>query len=189
MKILLEQDLDILLRNAEPIRKIFNDLRSHFPPETHADIVPAAYIEGHQIRFEQAKLRLADWASKQNIQKEVDIKKAAVEETKNRIAFLEESRPSMVANVDRLRTRRAELAKELQSVTTELAAEEKKLLELPGVIEGLKKKMKTQAADALKLHRKAKPIASSPSEDQRVIDDIDAIRRRAINALNKLISP
>ena len=56
-------------------------------------------------------------------------------DVKPRIEVLENSRPGIVAEIDRLKARRAQIMKELAEVSTSLQEEENKLDPLPEDIE------------------------------------------------------
>jgi len=56
-------------------------------------------------------------------------------DVKPRIEVLENSRPGIVAEIDRLKARRAQIMKELAEVSTSLQEEENKLDALPEDIE------------------------------------------------------
>ena len=89
--------------------------------------------------------------------------------------------------IDHLKHRRVELAKEMEHVTKEIAAEEKRLQELPSVIADLKRERQHLAHEALRLHRHMSEVPGSAEDDQRVLVSADQIRRRAIAAINALL--
>jgi len=104
-----------------------------------------------------------------------------------RINFLESSRPDIVGTIDRLKRRRAELAKEMEQVTKDIAAEEKRLQELPSVIAELKQERQNLAREAIRLHCHMPEIPGSADDDQRVLDSADQIRQRAIATIDALL--
>jgi chromosome segregation ATPase len=57
---------------------------------------------------------------------------------KSRVETLKNSYPTIVSEIDRLKARRATLRKELEAVTIALAEEEKRLEQLPNIIEKMK---------------------------------------------------
>ena len=103
------------------------------------------------------------------------------------INFLENSRPDIVGTIDRLKRRRAELAKEMEQVTKDIAAEEKRLQELPSVVAWLKQERQNLAREAIRLHRHMPEIPGSADDDQRVLDSADQIRQQAIATIDALL--
>ncbi|RLN12283.1 hypothetical protein C2845_PM09G10580 [Panicum miliaceum] len=91
-----------------------------------------------QIPVSRALRHMADRAQLAKTREKADSYKHRAQEVHQRINFLESARPDIVGTIDRLKRRRAELAKEMEQVTKDIAAEEKKLQELPSVIVGLK---------------------------------------------------
>ncbi|CAN6204203.1 unnamed protein product [Urochloa humidicola] len=187
MQILLEQDVSTLIEDAEPIRRILHQLRTHLPREVQAAIIPAAYIEGHQIRFVEGKKRISDQQNRESLIKEAESKRELATATKDKIKFLESSRSSMVAKIDRLKAQKVALSKELQSVSKELEEEENRLRQLPIEIDDLSKILKVQASEAFKLHRSIPSTQDSIDDYQRIIDEVDQICQKALNAISALL--
>jgi len=150
-------------------------------------LVPAAFIESMRIPVFRALRHMADRAKLAKTREEEDAFKRQAQEAHRRIHFLEDSRPGIIGEIDRLKRRRAELAKEMEQVTKAISAEEKRLQDLPSVIADLKRERQHLAHEALKLHRSASEVPGSADEDQRVLDSADQIRRRAIAAIDTLL--
>jgi hypothetical protein len=68
-----------------------------------------------------------------------------------------------------------------------LAEEEKKLEQLPNVIEKMKADMKTPIREAIHLHKLIKPIPGFAEDDQREIDEVDQIRLHAVDAIQSFL--
>ena len=150
-------------------------------------MAPAAFIESMRIPVFRALRHMADHAKLAKTREEEDAYKSQAQEVHQRIHFLEDSRPGIIGEIDRLKRRRAELAKEMEQVTKAISAEEKRLQELPSVIADLKRERQHLAHEALKLHHNASEVPGSADEDQRVLDSADQIRRRAITAIDTLL--
>jgi chromosome segregation ATPase len=106
---------------------------------------------------------------------------------KARVETLENSHPILASEIDRLKARRVALRKELEAVTLVLAEEEKKLEQLPNVIEKMKADMKTPIREAIHLHKLIKPIPGFAEDDQREIDEVDQIRLHAVDAIQSFL--
>ncbi|RLM80693.1 hypothetical protein C2845_PM12G13360 [Panicum miliaceum] len=140
-----------------------------------------------QIPVSRALRRMADRAQMAKTQEEVDSYKHRTQEVHHRINFLENCRPDIVSAIDRLKRRRAELAKEMEQITKEIAAEEKKLQELPSIISELKQERQHLARETIRLRRRVSEVPGSADDDQRVLDSADQIRRRAIVAIDAFL--
>ncbi|MCQ8064038.1 hypothetical protein NP303_25080 [Salmonella enterica] len=130
---------------------------------------------------------MADRAKLAKTREEEDAFKRQAQEAHRRIHVLEDSRPAIIGEIDRLKRRRAELAKEMEQVTKAISAEENRLQELPSAIADLTRERQRFAHEALRLHRSASEVPGSAEEDQRVLDSADQIRRRAITAIDTLL--
>nr|TKW33785.1 hypothetical protein SEVIR_2G262350v2 [Setaria viridis] len=184
---LLQEDIGRLVEDALPIRQLFGDVSGRVPEEAEEALAPAAYIESMRIPVFRALCHMADRAKLTKTREEEDLYKRQAQEVHQRIHFLEDSRPGIVGTIDRLKRRRAELAKDMEQVTKEITAEEKRLQDLPSVIADLKRERQHLAHEALKLHRHMSEVPGSAGDDQRVLDSADQIRRRAIAAINALL--
>ncbi|RLM65867.1 uncharacterized protein C2845_PM16G02760 [Panicum miliaceum] len=140
-----------------------------------------------RIPVSRALRRMADHAQMAKTQEEVDSYKHQAQEVHHKINFLENCRPDIVGTIDRLKRRRAELAKEMEQITKEIAAEEKKLQELPTMISELKQKRQHLAREAIRLRRRVSEVSGSAESDQRIVESADQIRRRAIVAIDTFL--
>ena len=95
--------------------------------------MPVAYIETMRVPVFRALRHMADRAKLDMVHQEEESYKHRAQEVHRRIGLLETSRPSIVSEIDRLKRRRVELAKEMELVVKAIATEEKKLEDLPTV--------------------------------------------------------
>lgn len=175
LKIYLEQDVSILVFDANPIRNLLHQLKPHLLTETQQTIIPTA------------KQRISDWQARESLVKEVESKKAIVKDTKAKVDLLKSSHPSIISKINELETCKADFKRELELVGKELRDEREKLEQLPIKIDQLEQDSKVWVADALKLHRRTKPIQGVLADDQCIIDKINQIRLRAIDVIQALL--
>nr|TKW28707.1 hypothetical protein SEVIR_3G346250v2 [Setaria viridis] len=135
----------------------------------------------------RALRHMADRAKLAKAREEEDSYEHRAQEVHHQINFLESSRPDIVGAIDRLKRRRAELAKKMEQVTKEIAIEEKRLQDLPSVIAELKQERQSLAHEAIKLHRYTPEVPGSANDDQRTLDSADQVRQRTITAINALL--
>ena len=72
IRTLLQGDIGRLVKDASPIRQLFNEVVDHIPEEVSEDLGYAAYIEGMRIPVSRALQRMADHAQMAKTQEEVD---------------------------------------------------------------------------------------------------------------------
>ena len=78
------------------------------------NLAHAAYIEHMHIPVSRALRHMADRAQMAKTREEADSYKHRTQEVHQKINFLESCRPDIVGTIDRLKQRRAELAKEME---------------------------------------------------------------------------
>ena len=176
-----------MVEDASPIRQLFSDVSGRVPEEAEEALAPAAFIESMRIPVFRALRHMADRAKLAKIREDENAFKHQSQEANRRIHVLEDSRPAIISEIDRLKRRRADLAKEMEQVTKAISAEESRLQELPSAIADLTRERQRLAQEALRLHRTASEVPGSAEEDQRVLDSADQIRRRAVTAIDTLL--
>ena len=106
---LLYQDISLLVQDAEEIRSKLLCLKGQLPMEVEAAIYPTVYIESHQVRVLEAKQRISDSASQVELITKRDASQSQTMEVRARIEVLENSRPIIMVEIDRLKAQRSQL--------------------------------------------------------------------------------
>jgi len=70
----LNQDISQLIKNAQPIRAILEELEGKLPESIEEALTPAAFIESHRAQFHKAQKQLADRLRQEEIIKQRDPK-------------------------------------------------------------------------------------------------------------------
>lgn len=130
----------------------------------------------------KAKKRLADHAQNAKLLEENKTREAQARELHRQSEILKSSRLDIVAEIDRLIAKRAELRKELQQAGNSIKTEEAKLQALPDAIQRLEEEKWTLAQQAYQVRKNTQVVPGSAKVDQEVIYQADQIRLRAMNA-------
>ena len=88
------QDNDQLIKNAQPIRAILEELEGKLPEPIEEALIPAAFIESHRAEFNKAQKQLADRLQQEEIIKQRDNFKALVESAIGEINLRMTPRPA-----------------------------------------------------------------------------------------------
>ena len=75
------QDIGQLIKNAQPIRTILEELEGKLPESIEEALTPAAFIECHRVQFLRAQKQLIDPLQQEQIANQRDNFKAHVEST------------------------------------------------------------------------------------------------------------
>ncbi|RLN27977.1 hypothetical protein C2845_PM05G20280 [Panicum miliaceum] len=169
------------------MRKTLYLLKGQLPADVESAITTAAFIEGHRCEFLNAQQRLADCSIQAQLLQQKEINCSKANDIRAKVDLVENSRPSIVNEIDRLRAQKYKLLKELDFVNAALSVEESKLENLPIAIKEMKENMKTPVREAVRLHKLIKPISGTADQDQQKINEIDQICHSAIDAIQKLL--
>ena len=63
----LNQDIGQLIKNAQPIRAILEELEGRLPEAFEDAVTPAAFIESHHAQFDKAQKQLVDRRQQEEI--------------------------------------------------------------------------------------------------------------------------
>ncbi|RLN22899.1 hypothetical protein C2845_PM07G09590 [Panicum miliaceum] len=162
----LNQDIGVLIQDAEGIRRTLNILKGQLPTDIESINIPTTFIEGLRCEVLNAQQCLADRALQAQLLQLKEINRSKANDIRAKVELLENSRQTIVKEIDRRRAQKEKLLKELDIVNTALTAEESKLENLPATIEEMKVDMKTPVHEVVRLHKLIKPIPGTADEDQ-----------------------
>lgn len=114
---LLDQDISLLVQNIAPIRTILLKIMNQVPGEILEAQTPMAFIENLQVQVIKAKKKLADHIHYTQLLKDSKTCEAEAKALHQRPTILKLSCPSIIAKIDRLKARQAELRKELRATS------------------------------------------------------------------------
>ena len=134
---LLSQDIGQLVQEDELIRIILKPLRGQLPELIEDALIPAAYIESHQVQVLKAKKHLADQSKQEQTLKERDSFRSLVDATRNQISVLSKSQEDLEKSKDELVTKRNLLLHELGKIDKDIADADDKLSQIPSAIQKL----------------------------------------------------
>uniref|UniRef100_K3Y2J2 Uncharacterized protein n=1 Tax=Setaria italica TaxID=4555 RepID=K3Y2J2_SETIT len=161
---LLRQDTSVLLEDAEPIQKLFRQIRTHLTDELIELLTPAAFIELHYSQVQEAKKCIASRQANHQ---------AAIQLDTTRLKTLE--------------TERDQLILELDLVNKAIAVAQDKMNSYTSAIQENKKELMAFVNQARNQHQQINKVSGSDEEDFQLIVNIDNIRLRAIHAIEKAL--
>ncbi|RCV07950.1 hypothetical protein SETIT_1G286300v2 [Setaria italica] len=101
-------------------------------------------------------------------------------------AFIEGHQFQVFQAQQRLADRSAQ-QEELEDVRVAINDQEQKLNQLPETVGKIREEVVLKIHQARTLHQSIKPIPETVEDDNRIIDEIDQIRLRAVNAIQKTL--
>ena len=112
----LNQDIGQLIKNAQPIRTILEELEGKLPESIEKALTPAAFIESHRAQFNKAQKQLVDRLQQEKVIKQRDDFKALAESAIGEIKSLNDTHASILRNKAKLEGERDRLLQELNRV-------------------------------------------------------------------------
>lgn len=111
----LGSSLDSLVTGCGSIRARFEEIH-HQIPEDEADIISlAVYLEQHRFKLERAQQRIADMRERAKLEATIEANRLFINEKKVKLDEMIVGLGSTQVNIDRLKTREAELVAELEA--------------------------------------------------------------------------
>ena len=183
----LNQDIGQLVKNAQPIRAILEELEGKLPESIEDVLTSAAFIESHHAQFHKAQKQLADRLQQEETIKQRDDFKALAESAVGEIKSLNATQASIMRNKAALETERDRLLKELNRVNQAIDIADHDLSQIPPAIAKLGEDKQKHARQAYQLHKSLWPILGSSADNNQVIENIDQIRLRAIKVIREAL--
>ena len=87
-----------MIKNAQPIRVILEELEGKLLEAIEEALTPAAFIESHRAQFHKAQKQLADCLQQEKIIKQRDDFKALAESAVGEIKSLNDTQASILRN-------------------------------------------------------------------------------------------
>ena len=183
----LNQDIGQLIKNAQPIRAILEELEDKLPEPIEEALIPAAFIESHRAEFNKAQKQLADRLQQEEIIKQRDNFKALAESAIGEIKSLNDTQASILRNKAALEAERNRLLQELNRVNQAIDIADHDLSQIPPAIAKLEEDKQKHTRQAYQLHKSLRPISGSSVDSNQVIENIDQICLRAMKVIQEAL--
>ena len=149
----LNQDIGQLIKNAQPICAILEELEGKLPEVIEDALTPASFIESHRAQFNKAQKQLADCRQQEEIIKQRDDFKALAESATCKIKSLNDTRASILRNKAALEAKRDRLLQELSQVNQAIDTADHDLSQISPAITRLEGDKQKYALQAYQLHK------------------------------------
>ena len=177
-----------MLNNAEPIQSTFKEIRDHLTPELASALTPMAYIEAHYLPVQAAKRRIADRQAQQEIKSKIQNNRLKAKALKDHITVLKQVPSRLEQEVKNLEPEKDQLIQQVNQINTSMATIKIQLAAHPAILEEKKKELTSLVRAGVESRQRLQAIPGADEEDQRIIADVEAIRQRAVTAVEKALS-
>lgn len=179
----LEKDVVDLVRDAEPIRSAFRAIKDQLSPELFSALSLVAYIEGHESKIVEAKNRLADRLTYQQLAEQKNFKKQEVIELRQKLEDLKKTPTQIDETINRLKVEESRPEGLLVRVRAAIDSEEQNKAKVPELISKAVEEMKTKAQQLPAVYKEIKPDSGIADENIQVVKEVNEIRLRAVKMI------
>jgi chromosome segregation ATPase len=181
---LLQRDVQDQVRDADLLREALEFIDQDLPADIKASLEPVSQLDNH---FAAVKQALRNQSSQPALEQGRATAKQSVKDLHAQIQNNKELLAKLQPALELKKTRKAASEAELRNLTTEIEADEKKMVELPESTE----KMRKEASAVLNLERQLKTKLSALSKtqeaDQKLLENINKIISDATNVISKYL--
>ena len=181
---ILKRNIADLVKDADPIRRIFLAIKDDLPPNLAKALIPLSNIKDQAPKVKKAPRNLTNrealMAKNSN--------KQEAKELAQLIDNLKNSSSKIEPELTQLRIRHAKLEQELESVKAAIDHHESNLTQIPIAIKQKKQEMLTKVMEGKAIRNSLESIPGSAKEDKQQITEVDAIRLKALRAIHDALN-
>lgn len=183
----LESDIAALVRDAKPVRDIFDSIKEELPVRLREALLSAAHLEYHEPSFRRAMDRLAD----RELQKQLPNQEA---KCKDSLLKLKDSVDNLKSTPDRIKKELSDLDVEksqllawLEEIEASVKEKNAELTKASVLVEEQKNSLARTYSELRELHAKKQKIPGTKEENNQQIAEIDAIHQNALDTLKSFL--
>ena len=182
---MLKKNIADLVQDADPVRRTFLAIKDNLPLNLAKVLTPLSNIEDQAPRVKRAQRNLADHEAllaKKNFNKQEGKELAQL------IDDLKNSPFKIELELDQFRAKRAELEKELENVKAAIDRHESNLAQIPDAIKQKRQEMLTKVKEGKAIRSNLENIPRSAEKDRQQIAEVEAIRLKALKAIQVVLN-
>jgi chromosome segregation ATPase len=166
---LLQRDIQDQVRNVDRLEEILESIDQEFPSNIKALLEPISHLDNHYAAVRRA---LKNQSSQPVLEQKRAKVKQFVEESQAQIQRNKELIAEMPPALEVKIARKAALEAELKTLTAEIEADRKKIVELPGLTEKIQKETSAAMIESNQLKSKISALSSTQEADQKLLENI-----------------
>ncbi|XP_066361217.1 uncharacterized protein [Miscanthus floridulus] len=182
---MLEKDIADLVQDVDSMRRIFLAIRDNLSSDLIEALTPLSIIEDHALKVRKAQRNLSD---REALMVKKYSNKQEAREIAQLIDNLKNSSARIKPELNQLRARHAELERDLESVKAAINCHESNLVQIPNTIKQKKQEMLAKVKEGKAIHSSLESIPSSAEGDKQQIVEGDAIRLKALKAIQDVLN-
>jgi chromosome segregation ATPase len=180
---LLQKDVQDQVKDADLLREALALIDQDLPADIKASLEPVSKLDDHFVAVKQA---LKNLYSQSALEQEQAENKQSMKDLHTQMQNHKELL-KLQPELELKRARKAELEAELRTLTAETEAVEKKMAELPELMEKIRKEATTTMTAGKQLKTKRSTLFKTQEADQRLLENIKNMISDASNVISKYL--
>jgi chromosome segregation ATPase len=181
---LLQRDVQDQVKDAGLLREALELIDQDLPTDIKASLEPVSKLDDHFIAVKRA---LKNLSSQPALEQEQAANKQSMKDLhfqmQNHKVLLTKLQPELELK----KARKAELEAELRTLTAEIEADKKKMVELPESMEKIRKEAIVVMTAGKQLKTKLSTLSKTQEADQRLLENINKMISDASNVISKYL--
>jgi chromosome segregation ATPase len=167
---LLQKDVQDQVKDSDLLREALARIDQDLPADIKASLQPVSKLDDHFVAVKQA---LKNLSSQPALEQEQAANKQSMKDLHTQMQIHKELLTKLQPELELKKIRKAELQAELRTLTTDIEAHEKKMVELPESMEKIRKEATTTMIAGKQLKTKLSTLSKTQEVDQRLLENIN----------------
>jgi chromosome segregation ATPase len=180
----LHKDTRDQVNNADLLRDLLESFDQDLPADIKISLDPVSRLDDHFIAVKQA---LKNQSAQPALEQRRTLAKQSVKDLHSRTQSNKELLAGLQAALKSKETRKAELEAELKNLSAEIEADKKKIAEIPGLTEKLRKEASAALNEEKQLKAKLSALAKTQEADKQLLENISNMILNAKNVISKYL--
>jgi chromosome segregation ATPase len=181
---LLQKDVQDQVKDSDLLREALARIDQDLPADIKASLEPVSKLDDHFVAVKQA---LKNLSSQPALEQEQAANKQSMKDLYTQMQIHKELLTKLQPELELKKIRKAELQAELRTLTTDIEADEKKMVELPESMEKIRKEATTTMIAGKQLKTKLSTLSKTQEVDQRLLENINKMISDASIVISKYL--
>jgi chromosome segregation ATPase len=181
----LQKDVQDQVKDVDRLDEILESIDQELPDNIKVSLEPITHLDDHYVAVRRA-LRIQ--SSRPTLEQKRAKVKQFVKDSQAQIQRNKELTAELPAVLEMKIARKAALEAELKTLTAEMEADRKKIVELPGLIEKIQKDTSASMIESNQLKAKLSTLSNAQETYQKLLENIHQMTSNASSVIAKYLN-
>jgi chromosome segregation ATPase len=181
----LQKDAQDQVKDVDRLDEILESIDQELPDNIKVSLEPITHLDDHYVAVRRA-LRIQ--SSRPALEQKRAKVKQFVKDSQAQIQRNKELTAELPAVLEMKIARKAALEAELKTLTAEMEADRKKIVELPGLIEKIQKDTSASMIESNQLKAKLSTLSNAQETYQKLLENIHQMTSNASSVIAKYLN-